>query len=151
MKKVINLKTQYSLKKTYTYNFFRTFNKLKSYSMQNSYNYLFLFKTLFFTNFKNNFFNLNIRLSNYSVHLYKYDSMLFSLSNNFSQKNCLNSRGKNYILLASNELKSNQSGTFEKLKFDKTLIKSNLTLLWHNNHSNKYLMMVNQYYLHFLL
>jgi hypothetical protein len=60
MKKVINLKTQYSLKKLCTYRTIRPLKRLNKMSLKNSFNFFYFFKNVVFNNLKFNKFSISI-------------------------------------------------------------------------------------------
>lgn len=102
MKKVTNLKIQYSLKKIYTYNFFRLLNKSNQVFIQNNFNFLNYFKVLNFFFFKKVFMLDKLQFNKNLILFYKYDknsrNLLFI--NKYQQKYKTLS-GKNYALALS--------------------------------------------------
>ena len=93
MRRVINSKIQYSLKKTYTYNSFRVLNKLNLFFLKNNFNYFYFLNNFFFNNF---FFN-NLKFSKNMIFFYKIDKNLIFFSKQWGKKYFKNLSSKNYI------------------------------------------------------
>lgn len=99
MKKVIISQNQHFLKKSYTYNFFRSSARFNAFFLKNSF-FLFkfykVFKFFFFINF---FLQKKIIFNNYNLSVVKSNKSLFlkkkSLLNNYN-----NLYGQNYALLS---------------------------------------------------
>lgn len=128
MKKVTNLKTQYSLKKTYTYNFFKLFNKLNLVFLQNNFNFMNYFKLLNFFFFKQTLFFNKLNFDSISMLFYKGNTQKFLFINKFQKKNYNNLIGKNYIVDLSIFDKNNDKQVliFFKSYFDRfNLFKNN--------------------------
>ena len=108
MKKVINLKTQYSLKKTYTYNFFKLLNKLNLVFLQNNFNLLSYLMILNFFFFKQTCF---IKLYFYKTLIYfsKHNSKNFTFINKFQKKKYTNLIGLNYLVCLGGSSSSNNT------------------------------------------
>ena len=144
MKKVTNLKIQYSLKKTYTYNFFRLLNKSNLVFLQNNFNFMNYFKLLNFFFFQQSFFFNKLKFDNISTLFYKNNVKEFLFINKFQKKKYTNLIGKNYAVDLSmfDEKKDNHLLMFFKNYFNQfDFFKNNYinyTYWCDNNFSNYY-------------
>jgi hypothetical protein len=117
MKKVINLKTQYSLKKTYTYNYFKLLNKSNLIFSQNNFNFLSYFFLLNFFFFNQNLYSKKTKFSNNLFFFYKKDRQDFLFVNKTQRNYYDNLIGKNYLI---DEYKLNLNNNEDLLAFSKS-------------------------------
>lgn len=119
MKRGTNLKIQYSLKKIYTYNFFRFLNKLNVVFLKNNFNYFYFFKN-FHNLFFHNLFFRNLKFSKNMLFFYKIDKKCIFFSSQHHTRYFHNLSGKNYIINYNNEyIKDNLYNSVFKINYHK--------------------------------
>ena len=142
MKKDIKLKTQFFLKKTYTYKSFRFFKKLNVSFFKNAFHFFHFFKFFSFSHFFKFITHKNIKICGSSTLFFKKPNLVF-LKKNYHKNTFSSLHNTNYIVFDSCTISKNDlvyknvfyGYTFFKKRFNIFNIKLNYQYyLILNNH-----------------
>lgn len=126
MKKDIKLKTQFFLKKTYTYKSFRFFKKLNASFFKNAFYFFYFFKFFSFFNLFKSTVSKNIKIFGSTTVLLKKFNLVFLKKKNY--KNTFdNLHNINYIVFDPLTT-SNDNLTYKNIFYGYTFLKKRFTI-----------------------
>lgn len=126
MKKDIKLKTQFFLKKTYTYKSFRFFKKLNVSFFKNAFYFFHFFKFFSFSHFFKFITHKNIKIYGSGVLFLKEPNLVFLKKKN--HRNTFNNlHNMNYIVFDSNTISKNDL-VYKNIFYGYTFFKKNFTV-----------------------
>jgi hypothetical protein len=138
MKKDIKLKTQFFLKKTYTYKYFKFFKKLNVVFLKNSFHFFHFFKSLSFSYFLKFLLYKNVKTSSLNIFLNK-DQQLTLFKKSYHSKVYDDLYSNNYISWGCSVL-DKKNLTYKSINHNTVVYRKRLInqiyIVWNNLHKH---------------
>ena len=134
MKKDIKLKTQFFLKKTYTYKSFKFFKKLSVVFLKNSFHFFHFFKSMSFSYFLKFLLYKNVKTSSLDIFLSKNKQLTF-FKKSYHSKVCDDLHSNNFVPFGCGAV-DKKNLTYKSFNHDTVAYKKNLINATHVKFNN---------------